>query len=362
MSRDSLSSYSPFVLPSSSFTWDDACPSVMSVLRRPDGLFALLSYPRPLFDPRAANRANAGDPYAEILCPLKDVPTSVLPRMGQLIEAWEAIASVSAFDAEVLANVLDVLLFSIADPDADVKDVPWLTLPVSPAPPRATAAHPRAYQGTKYKPPKAAAAAPVDLRAQLCVPNHEARLLTELRPFLHDAVDILVQRGWPREFLVSLDDASLLPYGQVWATDMRQRVLGLPPAFRRCLLRAFVGRPWDEIASMLGLYWSLGLETDEALRRCVARVITAGHPGGGVAWCRLAEGFAHSRRVPFLQLVAETGLVLYELTDETVGLFEKVHALSSEENFQPRMLAALKTVRGGYDPAYLLDGITLSNR
>ena len=95
----------------------------------------------------------------------------------ELQQVWDRLASVGRLDATVLADVLAVLEQTVDG--FDRTNAPLLLTHDAPRP-RATAAHPRAYRGTRTQPPTPAAPALQDLRAVLSNPGALQRLLTHL--------------------------------------------------------------------------------------------------------------------------------------------------------------------------------------
>src|SRR5476649_961405 len=87
----------------------------------------------------------------EHACELRPLPQSSRP---ELWSAWRALASVSSWDETTLGHVLVILRETV--PGLDVpSDLPALGPEVHAAPEaRATAAHPRAFRGTKHRPPR----------------------------------------------------------------------------------------------------------------------------------------------------------------------------------------------------------------
>jgi hypothetical protein len=90
-------------------------------------------------------------------------PHEASPRLAA---AWQALACVTAWNDETLRHVTTILVDTVPSGD-DAGELAALGDVEPPAPPRATAAHPRAYRGTKHKPAKPARTRPVDVRGYL---------------------------------------------------------------------------------------------------------------------------------------------------------------------------------------------------
>ncbi|HEY3243244.1 MAG TPA: hypothetical protein VGM03_07825, partial [Phycisphaerae bacterium] len=161
---------------------------ITSLLRRPDGIYALLSrrsapFERPLpprSDDECAPLSAAPCPYVEVLQPLAELPAELIPARTALQASWNGLAEVKSLHADMLVRVLHVLTETLPDPDIDTTNIPPLRLPQPPRAHRPTAAHPRAYRGTRDRPPKPPQPQAVDLRPHLCAMRDERRVLAKL--------------------------------------------------------------------------------------------------------------------------------------------------------------------------------------
>src|SRR5579883_2800621 len=142
------------------------------IVRRPGELVALTSEPASK-DPSS---------FAVKSTPLDLVSRSLFPEKPRLQESWRRLANVKAADANTLYDVMLVAIESV--PDLSV--VPTL-LPLpndwgeAPRSPKATSAHPRAFKGTKHRPPKNASPAALDIRGHLCHPGAIQALASRMR-------------------------------------------------------------------------------------------------------------------------------------------------------------------------------------
>src|SRR5262249_5558835 len=93
-----------------------------------------------------------------------------------LAAAWERLSSVGSPDGAVAAEVLPVLVSTV--PSAEEVAGPPQRLDKPPAAPRSTAAHPRAFRGTRYKPPKPPQSVKGDLRPLLGASSSTRSLLS----------------------------------------------------------------------------------------------------------------------------------------------------------------------------------------
>ena len=261
---------------------------ILGVLRRPDGLAALVSQER---EPAAG----APPAFAVLNEPLTNVASAVLPRRDELLSAWAALAAVSDPDATTLRHVLTVLVETVAlEPER------WHALP--PLRPvrldpirRATAAHPRAFQGTTDRPPKRPSPKTIDLRPYLRDRKGTRDLLSLLAPHWPAGIEHLTAAGYDVSSLRALGDDAV-PVDPYLAVHHRHRVapggINSPTWFSTDLLPSLRGLDWDEVRSFEALGWALNLDRDANLRAVVARLLCQSS-------IPLARGWLeHALRVP----------------------------------------------------------------
>jgi hypothetical protein len=337
-----------------------------TILRRPDGLFGVVSrrlaefeWPKPPedIDESFVLAPPAEGPYVEEVRSLADVPDAIAPMKRRLLAAWGTLESVSTWSTETLVNVLRVLNDTIADPAVDTAAVPPLVIAEPVAPPRPTAAHPRAYRGTKYKPPKPPQTPPVDLRSHLCVPADEERILARLGPYLDEAA-AQIEKEQPPES--SNCDGPQAP-GRCWTAEYRKQIAALPSCFRRHLLWSLRDRDWKDVSTVLSTYWALGLEQDTQLRRCVSVLLAVASQQHAAAWCGLIAKMPPARCVHFAELVNESQACQTELDEKTTSGLLRADVLSPDWAYRHRMYHALGCVAEGYSLSYVIDGFTLAN-
>src|SRR5262249_18804023 len=134
---------------------------LISIVRRPREIVACISEPVPAIEPPALFEIHS--------IPLDRLKRSLYPRKEKLQESWRYLARVKSADEDTLYHALLVVMESVPDLSVDTTPPPlppeWSGAPFSA---RASSAHPRAYKGTKYQPPKGRRLAPIDVRPYLC--------------------------------------------------------------------------------------------------------------------------------------------------------------------------------------------------
>ncbi|MEM7201510.1 MAG: hypothetical protein AAF628_14670 [Planctomycetota bacterium] len=276
----------------------------IALLRRVDGLFALsvardASGDAPVYRERLQSLPGHGPGGAEA---------------APLLAAWQALAAVREVRIDVLEAVRRVLRDTVADPEGERPTLERLQIAPPPPPHVPTAANPRAYQGTKDRPPKPRRPQPMDLRPFLCVAGGQDRLIERLTNAL----------------------------GPV---DLPAEARDVPPGFRRGLAW-LARRDPDRFANPVALHHRLGLERDLPLRRAVAWF--AASASGRLGWLEVLCRITPSRRLALLDLVARAA----DPRVQPARVAEHIAAIDAgcdDDNFEPRMRYALLVAAAGCD-------------
>jgi hypothetical protein len=235
----------------------------------------------------------------------------------ELWEAWNALSAVKAWDAELAESVLAVLQATVPSGD-EAGELPALGAEVFPAPaPRATAAHPRAFRGTRHRPPKPPRPQPVDLRPYLLASRH-----------IDQVLDLLPARS-PRT----------------------GRQPGLEPWFVLHVRPLLAKRPASEINRFAALARALDLQRDEALRATLIGVLLAADsPHRALGWWGHVLAEEPGRRLEVARMVYASGAAAGDpVTDLAVLTGLEPH----------RRWFFYRGIAAGAAPAYLLSGLRL---
>ncbi len=337
---------------------------LISLLRRPTGLAALVSrrrqaFTRPRPVPVGEIEALAEiDPYVE---EVRGLGKDSFPWWGDLRRSWESLGRVRTLDADTLYHTLHVLLYSL--PEGEASGVAPLKIEPATAAMRPSAAHPRAYRGTKVQLPKLKQTAVVDLRPHLCSARDVNRLLAHLAPFLPDATRRLAQGGNSTDNLWSLigdNGLTLDPYLQECHATGDRSVHDLPVFFRTHLLFWLRGSPWTTVSEALSLYW--GLASDTVLLQSFARFLAAYPVPRALRWGQVLFQQPPERRRAFAELMVEAGVQSQEVSDRLIEMISEVDRLSPDSVYRHRMYTFLVNLSGKGRREYLLDGIRLAQQ
>jgi len=281
----------------------------------------------PDFGSRAAGAraAEAGAWYEIASCPLADLGPHLLPSKAPLAAAWEALGAVAGPTAEARAALRLVLAETVLG--GPIPD-PGPSLPLGPEMPgrriRPTAAHPRAYRGTKLKPPQEKAQAPADLRPALCGTGRCA-LLGE-----PEAARAAAEARLPEHFRVSLY-----------------------PLVRR--------HTAAEVSEALALYWALRLDQDPARLAAAAALFGACSGPNAAQWCRLAAALPEEHRTALLHLLLASGAHAVAVGDLAPLFRERLEEVLSGADPVYRAFWLLRGLLTGIAPEFLMAGYRLAD-
>ena len=230
---------------------------------------------------------------------------------GPLLSAWETLGQTPDVRGALQTVLAETVL---GTPSPGVPSPPPRPEPERPP---ATAAHPRAYSGTKYKPPTPKTPLPIDLRPLLC--------------------------GTGRvDGLTELQEAA------------RTAEARLPEGFRRALYPLVRGQG---SAEALALYWALELE-DHPARLAAAAMLLARQTGPlDLEWAAFAATLPDEWRTPFLYLLLASGADAAAVPASLGEHFTEVFAGPDPAYRAYWLLHGLTT---GIAPDYLLAGFRLA--
>ena len=269
-----------------------------------------------------AQAAETGGWYEVFECSLAALEPRLLPLKAQLVAAWAALGHVSGPAPKTLAHLRMVLAETVPGrPYPDAYPAPTL-VPERRIKP--TAAHPRAYQGTKHRPPKEKGTMPVDLRPALC--------------------------GTWRLNLLSEAEAAQS------AAEAR-----LPEPFRTSLYPLVRHQTGAEVSEVLALYWALGLDHDPARLAVTAFLFSLRSGPNTAAWCRFVAALPEELRTPMLHLLAASGASTVPIQDLPPFFAEQLAEVLQGTDTVYRAYWVLHGLITGVAPDYLISGFRLAD-
>lgn len=294
---------------------------LLSIVRTSTGLEALVSRPR-----EGAVPGEVAGMFETVALPLASITRDLVPNRDALLASWEALAQSSPGRPEIVAHLLTLLRETVPRPS---EAAPRLAVDPAPPPPRATAAHPRAYRGTKHQPPKPKQPRIFDARALLGHPTHEAQLLEALAGDPARAVmdELLAMHAWPPRFV----------------TDVLPSLRALPP-------RA--------LADHLAAYRRLDLERRPALRASLSRYWAIGR-SGTLGWLDrvLRAPREHQQAFGDALAMADMEMDPSRLSADTL---DALVTIAPEDRFAFWLRVLLAGLANGVQDEYLLDGFRIA--
>ncbi len=244
-----------------------------------------------------------------------------------LWEAWLALAAVAEWDGRTLDRVLKVLRETVPAAEGGLSLPPLAGANRQARIPRATAAHPRAYRGTLYKPPTPPQPRAVDVRPYLLGRRHVDELLVLLG-----------------------EEPGSDPY-------LRSRfgVTGtsLDPWFVSSLLPLFDGCSWRDVTAFQAVGRALDLGGDSRLRATLAGVfLAAGDSKRALGWWSYVLAQPSVTRIEVAQIIAGSGVTAVDAVGAEVA--SEIAALEPAQQW-----SYLRGLARGASLAYLGSGLTL---
>ncbi len=265
-----------------------------------------------------------GDWYEFIDCPLP-LLTPGFPQQAALLEAWASLGSSVTPDAEHVRWVLTQTVLS----QPLQRALPPVTAQIQ-TPIRPTAAHPRAYTGTKYQPPTPKSAAARDWRPFLCHPHTLGTLAAD-------------------------------------AADKAAAEARLPQPFRVSLYPLVRRQSEAEIAEALALYWAMSLDSSSERLAAAAYLFSLQCNQNTRGWCRLIMSQSPEHWTDLLHLLVASGAAVKDV-EKLSPSFGAVLAevLAGKDSFYRAywLFAGIaEQIDPIYqvDPAYLLAGYRLAD-
>lgn len=289
-------------------------------------------------------------PPAVASLPLAELGNAIFPQRAALLDDWSALGCATDVGA-VWPAFWRVFWATLSEPqDAAPAAMPQRIAPL--AGPVATAAHPRAFRGTKFRPPKAPVVA-LDLHAWMA----DDRLLDGFFA-RHDFArwPVLGPDGKPL-----MIDAGHVGTPTVAALLARQGIgedANLPLIFRRHFLWLLRTGPAKVHIAWLRLWRALGAPPQGELLAMLARLCALDTKAYG--WGELALNLPQARQPAFLKRVLQHNSYRLPCSQLSAGQLIAFDALSSDDaHFDAYLDVALDNLKRGVTIAYTLIGCQL---
>ncbi len=281
----------------------------------------------------------------------------------RLLGAWQRLAVVGSLDATVLRDVFIVLIETLPAPGVESPEhPPQLDSQEEKRTYRATAAHPRAYRGTRDRPPKRRGPERVDLRPYLISNKNRNAVLTRLRHFCPDAQRLLVVEGYLEDKVDTLQipvDGNLDCYWSYHRRDPGSAPIAMSHELAALFLPAMISWTSSRIHEVIGA-WRL-LEIDNSRRDFMA-------PFYAFTICIKEELFSpaagliasapEDERLWLMIVLSLFGLKLDEATLPTVDDLNRLRSGPDDlERWRQRVCYFVEALCHGLERSYLFTGL-----
>jgi hypothetical protein len=272
--------------------------------------------------------------------------------------AWTRLAAAGRNDPSILADVLWVLASTV--PVARRAPPPPAIQPTASRTWTATAAHPRAFKGTKHKPVRAERGSVADLRPHLLAPGNTQAVLTLLWPTRALAGRRWRELGGPADAFRRMTRGAAPPpdvYVFVHHPDAKRPALA--PAFAERILPSLAGASWDVVRRAATLHSKIAIR-DDLSGLLVARILQLAPSNRGLSWWR-ALGFQPAERhLEFLTAVLESRGWEADADRLSSDLWGDLGHRVPTAEYAERTRAVVRALVHGVNPVYLAAGVRLA--
>jgi len=324
---------------------------LISIVRRSNELIALVCKPN-TFTEEAV-------PVIQAL-PLEQVRRS-LNVTNLLAGAWRNLSTAKSSDEKTLYDLLIVLMETVPDLSSasNRQRLPsgWGE---EAAPIRATQAHPRAFRGTKFKPPKESQQQQFDVRPYLCDPGSVQKILASLWKWMPRVKPQLERQGYSRASLETLEQELISPAKTLMSRQKKHWTF--PPRFLQYIWPFVRWSDQRELSEFLSIYSMLDLEHDAQLLDAISWLIASSNAGLACKWCKVVSTLPPHRQTVLIQNLVHTSACNNEPTLETMDHVEEISRLTTDEHFSAWVRCFLGGIANKVSEDYLLAGFRTATR
>ncbi|GEM_PF-1425065 len=340
---------------------------IVSIIRENGQLYALAVRLAGTFKvpgiAESQEEVSPGAEYEIVKTPLVQVHESLVPQKKRLLASWEELSCTQEIDHLTLCNILRVLLESRASSSGVSMPLPAFITASQEQAFRPTAAHPRAYKGTKSRPPKFKQPGLHDIRPYIESANNQRMLLSALQAYLDRAIELLRCEGYDRERLAFVESGlgRVEPYLAYHNCITDTEITAMPVLFSSHLLPALKGLDVDTIKTYLSLFHGLNLQERPdllATLMLLAALEPCEYKGG---WARLIGVQKRERQAELACFLIESGITKSSPETFTAADLERFNSMTPEEAYSHRLYYLVAALSRGISKDYLFAGFHLAN-
>lgn len=303
---------------------------LITITRNSKGLFALISrlkykFKNTLEHPKENSLKELAEHYESIEIPLNLLDKKLFQQKDKILNVWESLSHVENFDKNTLEQILLIEETTYCD-FAELNDLPPLALVENKKEFKPTAAHPRAYNGTKHQPPKTKKQTSFNLQPYLCNENSLNKILQEFNLF-------------------------------------KEKKDKLPKHFVKYLLPSIKKLDENKVPQFLEVFWSLELEKNFNLLMHITRLLLLSQDiDKAFNWSCLVIRQKPRCRTIFITLLIKSGVFNLDASVTLAKNIETFNSLTPRKYYVSRLFFFFLAVKKGISLEHIFVGFTLANK
>jgi len=301
-------------------------------------------------------------PYSILEKPLNIVDEKDCPEKQRILQAWEALASVQTLNAQVLTDCLIVIMDTRPEIGDERLALALTAITDNKKEIKASAAHPRAYKGTKTKPPKVSTPY-YNLQSLICTTGGSNYLLDQLDQYRKKTLAQKSQNSaisLPDKLASSENLHDIYYYRHFKDFDAKQ-MIKISPAFGRLILPCVSGYKWKTVIKLAEICRALDLDQDENLAATLARMASYKPVYGLLDWCEILASRRAAQRLPLIIVF----IITHSLALDPAQIKQYLIQLDALSNEDTDIIAGMFTILDGvhqkHNMQYIFDGLHIAS-
>jgi len=343
---------------------------IVTIIRKSNDLVVLVSRTRYNFVPNLENLSKEiiyqlTNYYDSIESPIESISIKLLPNKNNIIYAWNYLQNIKIINKETLKQILIILLETQIDPCQVNNKLEILNLDFEELIIKPTAAHPRAYKGTKYKPPKAKQTLEINLCPYLSDEKNIYLILRKLEKFKTEVLEELIKINYHSEKLIKIDkniwfkiDPNIIAHPKLIETNYK-----FPSLFIKYILPLIKNADLKQILKFLTIFWDLRLDKKNNLLMVIVRLLVLSQNFENVLqWCQIVAKQRQKHQSTFATLLIKTGVLWIDVNEQIKETFDEFNKLTYSKQYVQRLFFLLLAIKKNLCLDYVLTGFKLANK
>lgn len=302
--------------------------------------------------------------YEIVTVPFTELSPNLKQPFHHLDHSWNHLEKVHHWNETTLFHILVVLLETAPICSNQNSDLPTLNFNTQVEPSKKTAANPRGYRGTKYKPTKPKGLEEINLQPYLCDRKNIQWILGQLKPYFEKALLLLKKEGYATEKLSTADistqyfDPYFAYHHSFYGNPSHYR---LPDNFLKYLQVSLKGLPWETLKGFLSQYWNLPLNKIPAMFVAICKLWHQCQSEYILSWGKVLESLPPERQTAFTTMLIEHKVYEVDLGNEKIKEICNIEKEIPEKYYYTRIKALFHSLKNKESLSYIHSGFKLAN-